>query len=205
MRNHRTIPLCLAVLASLGAASAASAQQPGAAGAHSHPMPMPTSGYRAELLADVAMLEERYVGLAGAMAGKYQWKPGEGVRSAGAVYMHVAAANLMLPAMIGIQPPAAYAVSDMQAAFARMQEMEKVSDGAQILSTLKQSFDHVRHAIGSVPDAELDTPVKLFGRDSTKRGVLHLLVTHMHEHLGQSIAYARTNGVVPPWSAGGGI
>jgi hypothetical protein len=21
-----------------------------------------------------------------------------------------------------------------------------------------------------------------------------------HEHLGQSIAYARTNGVVPPWS-----
>ncbi len=23
---------------------------------------------------------------------------------------------------------------------------------------------------------------------------------HAHEHLGQAIAYARSNGVVPPWS-----
>jgi uncharacterized damage-inducible protein DinB len=35
----------------------------------------------------------------------------------------------------------------------------------------------------------------------TVRGALLLATTHMHEHLGQSIAYARTIGVVPPWSA----
>ena len=52
----------------------------------------------------------------------------------------------------------------------------------------------------------MDTPdkaTKLFGRDSTNAGVALLLITHMHEHLGQSIAYARSNGVTPPWSEGG--
>jgi uncharacterized damage-inducible protein DinB len=27
------------------------------------------------------------------------------------------------------------------------------------------------------------------------------LVSHEHEHLGQMIAYARSNGVTPPWSS----
>jgi hypothetical protein len=26
------------------------------------------------------------------------------------------------------------------------------------------------------------------------------MLNHLHEHLGQSIAYARMNAVVPPWS-----
>jgi hypothetical protein len=26
------------------------------------------------------------------------------------------------------------------------------------------------------------------------------ILVHMHEHLGQSIAYARMNGITPPWS-----
>ena len=43
-------------------------------------------------------------------------------------------------------------------------------------------------------------PVKLFGRDMTKQSALMLVLEDQHEHLGQSIAYARTNGVVPPWS-----
>jgi len=42
--------------------------------------------------------------------------------------------------------------------------------------------------------------VKLFGTDMTKQGALMHLLEDQHEHLGQSIAYARINGVVPPWS-----
>jgi uncharacterized damage-inducible protein DinB len=34
----------------------------------------------------------------------------------------------------------------------------------------------------------------------SKLGALMLILTDQHEHLGQSIAYARSNGVVPPWS-----
>ena len=50
------------------------------------------------------------------------------------------------------------------------------------------------------PDSELDAMTNMFGNQVTKRTVMSVMVSHMHEHLGQSIAYARTNGVVPPWS-----
>ena len=42
--------------------------------------------------------------------------------------------------------------------------------------------------------------MKLFGRDMMKQGALMLILNDQHEHLGQSIAYARSNSVVPPWS-----
>ena len=50
-------------------------------------------------------------------------------------------------------------------------------------------------------DADLEKPIKMFGYDTTHRGALMTALNHLHEHLGQSIAYARMNGVVPPWSA----
>ena len=53
---------------------------------------------------------------------------------------------------------------------------------------------------GTLSDNDLQAPVKLFGRDMTKQGALMLILEDQHEHLGQSIAYARSNGVVPPWS-----
>ena len=40
----------------------------------------------------------------------------------------------------------------------------------------------------------------MFGNATTHRGVLVTVLSHLHEHLGQSVAYARMNGVVPPWS-----
>jgi uncharacterized damage-inducible protein DinB len=54
--------------------------------------------------------------------------------------------------------------------------------------------------ITELSDNDLQAPVKLFRRDMTKQGGLMLILEDQHEHLGQSIAYARSNGVVPPWS-----
>jgi hypothetical protein len=51
-----------------------------------------------------------------------------------------------------------------------------------------------------MPDAELNKTVNLMGNDMSKRAVLLMALGHYQEHLGQSIAYARMNGVVPPWS-----
>ena len=42
----------------------------------------------------------------------------------------------------------------------------------------------------------------MFGNSTTRRGVLVTILSHLHEHLGQSIAYARINGIKPPWSEG---
>ena len=41
---------------------------------------------------------------------------------------------------------------------------------------------------------------KFLEHDATCEGVLLRALAHANEHLGQMIAYARVNGVVPPWS-----
>jgi uncharacterized damage-inducible protein DinB len=154
----------------------------------------PAKGVRADILAWIEDAEKKLVGLAEAMpAEKYGWRPGEGVRSVGEVYMHAAVANLGIPRMIGIEAP-----------MKLEQGMEKkVTEKAEIVELLKKSYAHLKDAIGKTSDADLDKATKMFGRESTYRNVLMLLVAHNHEHLGQSIAYARTNGVTPPWSMGG--
>jgi hypothetical protein len=40
----------------------------------------------------------------------------------------------------------------------------------------------------------------MLGRKTTLRDVCLTMVSHMHEHLGQSIAYARANHITPPWT-----
>ncbi|HLU25858.1 MAG TPA: DinB family protein [Longimicrobiales bacterium] len=193
--TKRNLALTLAVGLGLGASLAIA--RPAVAQEHAHQhMAMPTSGLRAELIRDVEQLEQKYVGLAEAMRGKYGWRPADGVRSVSEVFMHVAAANFTMPSMAGIQPPRAEELP------APPRELEKVTDEAKVLEVLKHSFMHARHAIARVPDAELEAAVNLFGREATKRAVFMTIVTHMHEHLGQLIAYARMNGVTPPWSAG---
>ena len=159
----------------------------------------PTEGLRAELIADVEQLESKYMGLARAMSDHFAWRPAEGVRSVGEVFGHVAGANFMIPSMAGAMMPQSMGAT-MQEGMRASQALERSGDAARILSELEHSFRHVKHAIADVSDAQLEDGVKMFGRDATKRQVLTLLVTHMHEHLGQAIAYARVNGVTPPWS-----
>jgi len=58
----------------------------------------------------------------------------------------------------------------------------------------------VRQALSALSANDLGASVKLFGRDTTKQGAVLMILLDQHEHLGQSIAYARSNGIVPPWS-----
>lgn len=125
------------------------------------------------------------------------------VRDVGEVFTHVGGANLYIPTAFGVAPPAGMEVASFDEAFARMQEMEGKTDPAEVMETLRAGLRHARTAIASVPEEELESRVQIFGQDMSKREGLILLVTHMHEHLGQAVAYARMNGVVPPWSEGG--
>lgn len=178
-----------AVLIQVGAAPAA-AQMPASA----------PEGLRGELIADITQLEQKYLGLADALTAQYAWRPAEGVRSTSEVLMHVSAANYLIPAIIGIPAPADLpGEGDMMAA---ARALEQVTDPAAVRAQLVRSFDHARNAIATTSDADLDQAANLFGRETTRRAALTLLVSHMHEHLGQLIAYARSNGVTPPWSGG---
>jgi len=150
-------------------------------------------GLRGELLRTLDDARGKIMDLANAMpADKYGWRPGKGVRSVGEVYLHIAQANYSLPHLAGADIPADIDVKTMG---------DLKLGKAETIALLTKSFDHAVDAITNTTDADLDTPVKIFGHDGTKREAFLLTVTHLHEHLGQSIAYARTNGVVPPWTA----
>ena len=124
-------------------------------------------------------------------AEKFSWRPAEGVRSMGEILGHVAATNYFLPTIWGAKVPAGVDP--------RAFEKEAV-DKAKAIDNLKKSFEHVRAAITAVPEGDLDKRVKLLAHEGTVREAIVILATHAHEHLGQSIAYARKNGIVPPWS-----
>lgn len=152
----------------------------------------PTSGFRAEFLEEVAYYEQRYTRLAEAMpAEKYTWRPAEGVRSVGEVFTHITAANYGIARALGTAPPAGF---DPKAVAAMS------GDKAKVVQALKESFDHFRSAVIALNEADADKPQKMFNRSTTLRGSFIAITGHFGEHLGQSIAYARMNGVVPPWT-----
>jgi uncharacterized damage-inducible protein DinB len=135
---------------------------------------------------------EKFIALAEAMpADKFTWAPGKGVMPVGQVYMHVARYNYGYPSEnMGVPAPQGV----------NLQTMEVVRDKAAVLQALRQSTEYVRSNVKKMDGTELARQTKLYGRDVQEWSVLLQLVSHMNEHLGQSIAYARMNNVVPPWS-----
>lgn len=148
---------------------------------------------KAEVIRNLGDAEEKLVALANATpADKFGWRPNDKVRSTGEVFLHVAGGNYFLPTLWGAKPPEGI----------NMREIEKdAADKAKVIDALKKSFAHAREAINALSDADLDKTVKIFDHDGTAREVVLIVATHAHEHLGQSIAYARMNGITPPWSA----
>ena len=150
-------------------------------------------GVRGSILFQIDQAREKLVALANAMpADKYGWRPGEGVRTTGEVFNHVAAANYFLPTFWGAKVPAGVNPQTL--------EKEMSGDKAKTVEVLTKSFDSLRAAILAVPESDLDRKIKMFGQDATVRDAMMVLASHAHEHLGQAIAYARTNSVTPPWS-----
>jgi len=141
---------------------------------------------QAALGEDTGTLADKFTGLARVMAGKYDWKPGPGVRSVADVFNLIVFENWLLAGVLSGAPAGA--------------RPAPITDPEKVQEALKTSYATLQRVITGLSDDDLRATVKLFGREWTKRdAVLHVLVDQ-HEHLGQSIAYARTNGVVPPWS-----
>jgi uncharacterized damage-inducible protein DinB len=152
--------------------------------------PAPRSGFRADFLRDLDEVQKKIIDLAAAVpADKYDWRPAPGVRSISEVYMHIAGGNYLLASFVGMKPPGYDTRS-----------LETITDKPRVIEELKKSFNNLRVAALNASDADLDKTVKMFGSDVTERAAFLNALTHLHEHLGQSIAYARINGVVPPWS-----
>ncbi len=147
---------------------------------------------RAELLAAFESSMQKFVALAEAMpADKFAWSPGEGVMEFGHVLSHVAHYNYAYPVQaMGTPAPAGIGLDTL----------ENVRSKDAVLALLRSSGDYARRTLQETPAAELVKGTRLYGRETQEWAVLLSMVAHMNEHLGQSIAYARMNGVVPPWS-----
>ena len=113
------------------------------------------------------------------------------VRSFAEVFLHVAAANYNLYKLVGTPPPAGFDVKGFE---------KSTTDKTKVIATLKDSFNHAKKAITTMPDADLDKGLDWFGGKNTERGILLFIVRHAAEHLGQSIAYVRFVGITPPWT-----
>lgn len=180
MRARKFLPLLLLV----GLASTASAQ---------------STSFMAEMHRDVNEVQKKFIDLAKALPeSAYGWRPVADVRSTGEVLLHVASDNYLIPIAMGKPAPASSGVtSDYNTAIAF--EKKKLTK-AQVIAELEASFTHLHQAMALTTDANLGETIKFFGQDWSRQRAMVLTVTHLHEHLGQMIAYARSNNVKPPWS-----
>lgn len=121
---------------------------------------------------------------------KYSWRPGPGVRSTSEVFMHIVIANFGLLSITGQPLP-----SDLK------ESMEQtVTDKTQVIGWLKRSLDTVRTAHMKETSTDLQRKVTVAHRSATVDGMYLRIIVHANEHMGQLVAYARVNGIVPPWS-----
>ena len=157
------------------------------------------TGIRADILREVTLAGQKFTGLAGTVPEDvYDWRPADGVRSVREVYLHIIGNNYNLAYGLGATAPAS---SDITRDYQSVVALETLDmPRTEVAERMRASFDFLQGAIREMSDASLDEAVSFFGQERTRRSILVLIGTHMHEHLGQSIAYARVNGVTPPWS-----
>lgn len=153
-----------------------------------------------DLIRDITGAEQKFVALAKVFTAEHAaWRPAEGVRSVQEVLLHVAADNYFIPAAMGVSAPAATKITATDFNTVMAFEKQKLNQAGTV-EAIGASFDHLRRALSGVSEARMNETIKVFGQDFTVRQWMILTATHMHEHLGQLIAYARMNGVKPPWS-----
>ena len=152
---------------------------------------------RARFIADLDSLEGRFLQLAEAFpADKYAWRPGPGVRSVGEAFMHVAS-EFCVYAPMAYGAARSPVIQQGRESFAKF---EATASKENVLKHLKEGFAYTKAQITGLDAAQLAGSRKLFGGDHTIIETSFIMSGDLHEHLGQLIAYARMNGIKPPWS-----
>jgi hypothetical protein len=149
------------------------------------------------LEARIEIARDKFIQLAEAIPeDRYDWRPMEGVRSFREIFIHVAADNWVPMWMGGSTPDDIPFTKDM-ASFRAYQD-QRLSK-SETLTELRRSFDFLLASLDQTR-ARLDERVTFGDREWGIDEMWVALATHMHEHLGQTVAYARANEIVPPWS-----
>jgi uncharacterized damage-inducible protein DinB len=152
----------------------------------------PSYDLKAQALLDLETMNKKFVDLANAVpADKFTWRPAPDARSFAEVFLHVSAERYGILNLMGAETPAGV---DRKA-------LEKsTTDRVQIVADLNKSWEFAQKAINGMTNAEFAKLLPKLGPQANAGDVVYILVADAHEHLGQAVAYARENGIVPPWT-----
>ena len=152
----------------------------------------PSYDMKAQALLDLQAVNKKCVDLAEALpSDKLTWRPSADTRSFAEVFLHVAGERYGILSMMGAKPPAGF----------KAREFEKsTTEKERIVHDLNQSWDFANKTITGMSNADFAKPLPKLGPQATEGDVVYILVADAHEHLGQLIAYARQNGIAPPWT-----
>jgi hypothetical protein len=188
MRTLLVTTFCLLLSLSFAAAPAV-AQYGGAASADKT---APSYDMKAQALLDLEGVQKKFVSLAQATPDdKFNWRPSTDSRSFAEVLMHVAGERYQILALGGATPPSGFDPKTFE---------KSTTDKTQIIEALNKSWEFAKTTINAMTNADFAKLLPKLGPQANAGDVVYILVADNHEHLGQAIAYARVNGVVPPWT-----
>ena len=152
----------------------------------------PSYDMKAQALLDLEAVNKKCVDLAEVLpSDKLTWRPSPDTRSFAEVFLHVAGERYAILSMMGATPPAGF----------KARELEKsTTERDRIVEDLNQSWDFANKTINGMSNADFAKPLPKLGPQANDGDVVYILIADAHEHLGQLIAYARQNGIVPPWT-----
>jgi uncharacterized damage-inducible protein DinB len=152
----------------------------------------PSYDMKGQSLADLQVVQKKLVDLANAVpAGKFTWSPSSDSRSFAEVFLHVAGERYGILALMGTEPPAGFDGKTYE---------KSTTDKARIVEGLNKSWEFTQKAINGMSNADFAKLLPSLGPQANDGDVIYILVADAHEHLGQLVAYARVNGIVPPWT-----
>lgn len=152
----------------------------------------PSYDMKPQSLLDLETVQKKFVSLANALpAGKMTWRPAADARSFAEVFLHVAGERYQILALMGAEPPAGFDPKTFE---------KSTTDKTKIIDELNKSWDFSKSAINGMTNADFAKLLPKLGPQANAGDVVYILVADAHEHLGQAVAYARVNGIVPPWT-----
>lgn len=152
----------------------------------------PSYDMKGQALVDLDAVQKKFVELANALPDeKLTWRPSPDARSFAEVFLHVAGERYGILHLMGAETPAGIDLKNFD---------KSTTDRAKILTELNNSWDYTQKTIQAMPNAEFAKLLPKLGPQANAGDVVYILAADAHEHLGQVIAYARENGIVPPWT-----
>jgi len=152
----------------------------------------PSYDMKGQSLVDLDAVQKKFVALANALpAGKLTWRPTKDSRSFAEVFLHVAGERYGILGLMGAEKPAGFDDKTFE---------KSTTDRDQIVAELNKSWEFAQKTINGMSNADFAKLLPKLGPQANAGDVVYILVADAHEHLGQAVAYARENGIVPPWT-----